>query len=96
MYHLKNAGKFKDCGGILLGQFTDITNSDMPEYTVIDCISEILADVSAPVMYDLSQVTEKRLLLFLLARIVPWTLRAGLSDLKSADKAERKREYDLR
>src|SRR5699024_4463190 len=32
-----------------------------------------------------------RLLLFLLARIVPWTLRAGLSDLKSADKAERKR-----
>ena len=53
MYHLKNAGKFKDCAGILLGQFTDITNSDMPEYTVIDCISEILADVSAPIMYDL-------------------------------------------
>ncbi len=53
MYHLKNAGKFKDCAGILLGQFTDITNSDMPEYTVIDCISEILADVSVPVMYNL-------------------------------------------
>ena len=26
-YHLKNAGKFKDCKGIILGQFTGITNS---------------------------------------------------------------------
>ena len=52
-YHLKNAGKFKDCKGIILGQFTGITNSDMPEYTVIDCIRDILADVDVPVMYNI-------------------------------------------
>ncbi len=52
-YHMKNAGKFKDCAGVLLGQFTDVTNKFMPEYTVIDCIKEILADVDVPVMYNL-------------------------------------------
>lgn len=52
-YHLKNAGKFKECKGVLLGQFTNITNEFMPEYTYIDCIGEILADVDVPVMYDL-------------------------------------------
>ena len=52
-YHLKNSGKFKDCKGILLGQFTDITNEFMPEYTVIDCIREIIDDVDVPVMYNL-------------------------------------------
>lgn len=52
-YHMKNAGKFDKCAGILLGQFTDVTNKYMPEYTVIDCLKEILANIDVPVMYDL-------------------------------------------
>ena len=52
-YHLKNAGKFDECKGILLGQFTGITNKNMPSYTEIECLSEILEDVNVPVMYHL-------------------------------------------
>ena len=52
-YQLRNAVKFKDCKGVLLGQLTDISNEFMPEYTALDCISEILADYDIPVMYDL-------------------------------------------
>ena len=52
-YQLRNAGKFKDCKGVLLGQLTDISNEFMPEYTALDCIGEILADYDIPVMYDL-------------------------------------------
>lgn len=52
-YQLRNAGKFRDCRGVLLGQLTDINNKFMPEYTALDCISEILADYDIPVMYDL-------------------------------------------
>ena len=52
-YQLRNAGKFRDCRGVLLGQLTDISNELMPEYTALDCIGEILADYDIPVMYDL-------------------------------------------
>ena len=52
-YQLRNAGKFRDCRGVLLGQLTDISNEFMPEYTALDCIGEILADYDIPVMYDL-------------------------------------------
>lgn len=52
-YQLRNAGKFRDCRGVLLGQLTDINNKFMPEYTALDCISEILADYDIPIMYDL-------------------------------------------
>lgn len=52
-YQLRNAGKFKDCIGVILGQFTGITNKYMPEYTVLDCITDILHDINVPVMYDI-------------------------------------------
>ncbi len=52
-YQLRNAGKFRDCAGVLLGQFTDIVNKGMPSYTEIDCFRDILEGVDVPVMYHL-------------------------------------------
>lgn len=53
MCQLKNAGLLSRCAGILLGQFTDISNEFDPEYTGLDCIREILEDIPCPVLYDL-------------------------------------------
>ncbi|MCI8608850.1 MAG: LD-carboxypeptidase [Firmicutes bacterium] len=50
-YQLRNAGKFHECAGILLGQFTDITNKNMPEYREIQCFRDILDGIDVPVMY---------------------------------------------
>ncbi len=52
-YQLRNAGKFHECAGILLGQFTGITNSFMPTYTEIECFREILEGIDVPVMYNI-------------------------------------------
>lgn len=50
---LKNSGKLKDCTGVLLGQFTNCLNKDVPEYTVIECIKDILKDMDLPLMYNI-------------------------------------------
>lgn len=52
MYHLKNAGKLKECSGILLGQFTKIKLDD-GSYGVNECISDILEGIDIPVMYNI-------------------------------------------
>lgn len=52
IYHLRNAGKLKQCSGILLGQFTNIKNySEDYDYTC--CIKDALEGLNIPVMYDI-------------------------------------------
>jgi len=53
MYQLRASGKLASCAGILLGQFTDITNKEMPAFTELDCIREVLEGIDVPVMYNL-------------------------------------------
>lgn len=50
-YHLRNAGKLKECKGILLGQFTKISNDD-PDYDYIKCMTDIFEGLDIPVMYN--------------------------------------------
>lgn len=54
MCHLKNAGKFDRCRGVVLGAFTDIHNYRNPEYDEYCVIRDILEDVKCPVMYNIS------------------------------------------
>ena len=51
--HLILAGTIQKAKGLLLGQFTDISNVNDPSYTTIDCFRELLADVPIPIMYGL-------------------------------------------
>lgn len=51
-YHLRNAGKLKECRGIILGQFTKVTNDECPEYDVIRCLTDIFEGLDIPVMYN--------------------------------------------
>lgn len=53
MMQLKNSGLLSQCAGILLGQFTEISNTFDPDYTELDCMREILADLSCPIFYNL-------------------------------------------
>ena len=50
---LANSGKFDDCAGILLGQFTDCINQADESYTMLDMFSDILSCYDIPVMYNL-------------------------------------------
>ena len=52
-YQLRNAGKFHECAGILLGQFTNITNSSMPSFTELECFRDALEGIDVPVMYNI-------------------------------------------
>ncbi len=52
IYHLRNAGKLKQCSGILLGQFTNIKNYS-EDYDYICCLKDALAGIEIPVMYDI-------------------------------------------
>lgn len=52
-YQLKLAGAFDKCKGVLLGQFTEVTNKNMPEYGVIELYKDLLAEYDIPVMYNL-------------------------------------------
>ncbi|MDD7285930.1 MAG: LD-carboxypeptidase, partial [Firmicutes bacterium] len=52
IYHLRNAGKLKQCSGILLGQFTKIKN-DSEDYDYTCCIKDALEGLNIPVMYDI-------------------------------------------
>ena len=49
-YHLRNAGKFKECRGVLLGQFTRVENEDCPEFDEICTFSDVLCGLDIPVM----------------------------------------------
>lgn len=51
-YHLRNAGKFHDCRGVILGQFTEIVNKEMPEFDSICCMKDVLEGLDIPVLYD--------------------------------------------
>lgn len=61
-YHLRNAGKLKDCCGIILGQFTKVTNEECPEYDVNSCMMDIFLDLDIPVMYNIQSGHEKPLM----------------------------------
>ncbi|MGN0658174.1 MAG: LD-carboxypeptidase [Emergencia sp.] len=52
-YHLRNAGKLKQCRGILLGQFTKIENEDEPAYDAVRCMTDVLEGLDVPVMYNI-------------------------------------------
>ena len=49
---MKNAGKFKDCKGVILGQFTGCSNPEDPEYDYLTYFKDILAEYDIPVMYN--------------------------------------------
>ena len=51
-YHLRNAGKFKDCKGVILGQFTKVVNEDLESYDYVKCFEDILEGLDIPVMYN--------------------------------------------
>lgn len=52
-WHLKDAGKFEDCTGVLLGQFTNVFNREMPDFDEIMCFSDILGEFDIPVLYNI-------------------------------------------
>lgn len=51
-YHLRNAGVFNRCKGVILGQFTKVVNEDMPEYDELKTFEDILEGLDIPVMYN--------------------------------------------
>jgi muramoyltetrapeptide carboxypeptidase len=53
VYQLRNSGKLKECAGIILGQFTNCINEDMPEYGVLDVFKDALEGIDIPVMYNI-------------------------------------------
>ncbi len=53
VYQLRNSGKFKECAGLLIGQFTDCTNKEEPEYTELDCFREALEGLDIPVLANI-------------------------------------------
>ncbi|MBQ8640361.1 MAG: LD-carboxypeptidase [Lachnospiraceae bacterium] len=52
-WHLRNSGKYRDCRGILLGQFTECENKAVPDYNVLRCFADILKPFDIPVLYNL-------------------------------------------
>lgn len=53
-YHLRNAGKFRECRGVLLGQFTRVENEDCPEFDEIRTMEDVLDGLNIPVMYGIA------------------------------------------
>ena len=53
IYQLRASGKLQECAGIILGQFTDCTNPNMPEYTELDLFKDVLEGIDIPVMYNI-------------------------------------------
>lgn len=51
-YQLRNSNKFKDCAGVILGQFTDCSNSYQPDYIEIDVFTDALRGYDIPVLYN--------------------------------------------
>ena len=52
VWQMKNAGKFDDCAGILLGQFLECENTQMPEYDSVACFRDALEGLDKPVLYN--------------------------------------------
>lgn len=52
-FHLRNSGKFKECAGVLLGQFTNVNNEYCTEYDYLMNFVDILDGYDIPVMYNL-------------------------------------------
>lgn len=48
---LRNAGKFDECAGIILGQFTTIVSKE-PAYTEIECCKDLFEGLDIPIMYN--------------------------------------------
>ncbi len=51
-YQLKAAGKFAQCRGVVLGQFTDCENPNAPDYMELEFFKDILHDYDIPVIYN--------------------------------------------
>ena len=49
-YHLRNAGLLAGCRGIILGQFTRITNDMKPQFDALQCFADILQGLDIPVL----------------------------------------------
>jgi len=52
VWQLRNAGKFRDAAGILLGQFTDCRNAHDDSYGMLDMMRHALEDYTGPVMIN--------------------------------------------
>lgn len=50
IFHLKNAGKFDKCRGIVLGQFTKVENEEEPSYDENEVTLAALRDLDIPVV----------------------------------------------
>ena len=53
IYHLRNTGKFNDCKGVILGQFTNVTNEECPDLDADEYIGNILKEYNIPVMCNI-------------------------------------------
>ena len=52
-YHLRNAGLFAKCSGIILGQFTKVVNEKMEEFDELKTFEDMLEGLDIPVMYGI-------------------------------------------
>ncbi len=52
-YHLRNSGKLKECSGIILGQFTNITSNGCPAFDAIRCMTDVFESLNIPIMYNI-------------------------------------------
>lgn len=53
IYHLKHAGAFEDCVGVLLGQFTNCINDFCPSETYLTLFQEVFQGYHFPVLYNI-------------------------------------------
>ena len=51
-FHLRNAGIFNECKGVILGQFTKVENEDLPEFDSIRDFEDVLEGLDIPVLYN--------------------------------------------
>lgn len=52
IYQLRASGKLQQCAGIIMGQFTDCTNPNMPGFTEIELFKDVLEGIDVPVLYN--------------------------------------------
>lgn len=52
MFHLRNAGVFDKCNGVMLGQFTNVHNEDMAEFDAFCSVRDALDGLDIPVLYN--------------------------------------------
>ena len=59
MTHLKYAGKFEDCNGVLFGNFSGCENTYGKNYELMDFLQEFFKNYEKPVIYGLESGHEK-------------------------------------